>query len=121
MKKDVTTNNIAEQVTKLPSVQNEALAEIIKGLYQGKPLLGSSGLLTSLVKDLTQIALQGEMDSHLHENSLEQGGNRRNGVTTKTIKTGSGSFELAVPRDRNSTFEPQLIKKKTNSINRRAR
>jgi len=112
MKKDMTVANVAEQVTKLPSVQNEALAEIIKGLYQGKPLLGPGGLLTSLVKDLTQIALQGEMDSHLQEDSLEQGGNRRNGVTTKTIKTGTGSFELEVPRDRNSTFEPQLIKKR---------
>lgn len=112
MKKNVTNTNIADQVTKLPSVQNEALAGIIQGLYQGKPLLGPGGLLTNLVKDLTQIALQGEMDNHLQEDSLEEGGNRRNGITTKTIRTGTGSFELEVPRDRNSTFEPQLIKKR---------
>lgn len=86
--------------------------EIIQGLYQGKPLLGPNGLLTSLVKDFTQLALQGEMDAHLLEDSLEQGNNRRNGITTKTMKTASGSFELATPRDRNSTFEPQLIKKR---------
>ena len=54
-----TEQSIAEQVTKLPSTQNEALEEIIKGLYAGKPLLGEGGLLTNLVKDLTQIALQG--------------------------------------------------------------
>ena len=79
MKKKVTNNNIADQVTNLPSIQNEALAEIIKGLYQGKPLLGPGGLLTSLVKDLTQIALQGELDSHL------QGGNRRNGIRGRSL------------------------------------
>jgi putative transposase len=117
MKKDRLNNNIAEQVTKLPSVQNEALSEIIQGLYQGKPLLGPGGLLTNLVKELTQIALQGEMDSHLQEDSLEEGGNRRNGITTKTVKTGTGSFELEVPRDRNSSFEPQLIKKRQTILN----
>lgn len=70
MKKDRLNNNIAEQVTKLPSVQNEALSEIVQGLYQGKPLLGPGGLLTNLVKELTQIALQGEMDSHLQPKLL---------------------------------------------------
>jgi transposase-like protein len=120
MKKDLSNNNIADQVTRLPSIQKEALTEIIKGLYQGKALLGPGGLLTSLVKDLTQIALQGEMDGHLQEDSLEQGGNRRNGITTKTMKTGTGSFELEVPRDRNGSFEPQLIKKRQTILNGRA-
>ena len=64
------------------------------------------------MKDLTQVALQAEMEGHLGEDSLEQGGNRRNGIATKTMKTGTGSFELEVPRDRNSTFETQLIKKR---------
>ena len=48
-------------------------------MYKGKLLLGEKGLLTQLVKDLTEIPLQGEMDAHLQENSLEEGGNRRNG------------------------------------------
>ncbi len=56
--------------------------------------------------------LEGEMDSHLLENSLEQGSNRRNGINTKTMKTATGSFELETPRDRNGNFEPQLIKKR---------
>lgn len=122
MKKRISNNNLteanlAEQVTNLPSTQNEALAEIIKGLYQGKQLLGKSGLLTNLVKDLTQLALQGEMDSHLEEETLEQGSNRRNGIATKTMRTGAGSFELEVPRDRNGSFEPQLIKKRQTILN----
>ncbi|WP_367364807.1 IS256 family transposase [Candidatus Tisiphia endosymbiont of Nedyus quadrimaculatus] len=91
--------------------------EIIQGLYQGKPLLGPSGLLTSLVKDFTELALEGEMDYHLLENSLEQGSNRRNGINTKTMKTATGSFELETPRDRNGSFEPQLIKKRQTILN----
>ena len=110
-------NNITEAVNNLPSASNEALSEIIKGLYQGKPLLGKDGLLTSLVKDLTQIALHAEMDTHIQENSLESGNNRRNGITTKTMKSGTGSFELEVPRDRNASFEPKLIKKRQTVLN----
>lgn len=99
-------------------MQNNVLEGIIRGLYQGKPFGGQGGLLTNLVKDLTQIALQWEMDSHLQKDSLEQGNNRRNGISTKTVKTGSGSFELEVPRDRNSSFEPQLVKKRQTILKR---
>lgn len=117
MSKTTTKSQLAEQVSALPSIQTEALAEILRGLYQGKPLLGNGGLLTNLVKDLTRVALQGEMDAHLQDTSLEEGGNRRNGINTKMVKTGSGSFELEVPRDRNSSFEPQLIKKRQTTLN----
>ena len=106
---------LPDQVASL--INQDSCAEIIRGLYQGKPLLGPNGLLTSLVKDLTKIALQGEMDAHLSNNSLEQGNNRRNGIGTKTMKTSSGSFELEVPRDRNGSFEPQLIKKRQTILN----
>lgn len=112
MTKNTSLETLEKQVRALPSVQNEAMAEIIKGMYQGKPLLGENGLLTQLVKDLTQIALQGEMDAHLAENSLEEGGKRRNGIKAKTVRSPAGAFELEVPRDRNSTFEPQLVKKR---------
>lgn len=104
--------DIENKLKSLPSTSNEALKDILVGLYQGKPLLGTGGLLTQLVKDLTQIALQGEMDTHMQDNALENSGNRRNGITSKTIKTPTGSFELEVPRDRHSTFEPQLVKKR---------
>jgi putative transposase len=121
MKKELSKNGryeqIEQKVKNLPSISPEAIANILKGLYEGKPLLGNKGLLTELVKDLTQVALQGEMDAHLQENSLEEGSNRRNGTGTKTMKTGSGSFELEVPRDRNSSFEPHLIKKRQTVLN----
>jgi putative transposase len=117
MNKNIEKSNIATQVNNLPSIQNEALAEIVTGLYQGKPLLGAEGLLTTLIKDLTKIALQGEINSHIANNSLEEGSNRKNGVSYKTIKTGAGSFELETPRDRNGSFEPQLIKKRQTVLN----
>jgi len=106
------TPKLESQVAALPGLQNDALAQVIAGLYQGKSLFGAGGLLTNLVKDLTQVALQAEMDSHLAEDSLEQGNNRRNGISTKTVKTAGGSFELETPRDRNGSFEPQIIKKR---------
>lgn len=90
----------------------EKCAAIIKGMYEGKPLLGKEGLLTTLVKEFTQMALAAEMSAHLEETSLEAGGNRRNGISTKTVKGPSGAFELDTPRDRNGTFEPQLVKKR---------
>lgn len=85
---------LKEKIERLPSLKSDALKEIIHGMYQGKPLLGPQGLLTQIAKDLTQIALQGEIEAHLTESSLEEGGNRRNGITTKTIKSSAGSFEL---------------------------
>ena len=107
---------LTKKIETLPSLQPEALKYIIDGLYQGKPLLGSQGLLTQIAKDLTELALQGEMDSHLIDGGLEEGSNRRNGISTKTMKTSAGSFELEVPRDRNSTFEPQLVKKRQTTL-----
>ena len=116
-KKDINYEDLENNVYKLPSASEEAMTEIIKGMYAGKPLLGVNGLLTNLIKDLTQVALQGEMDAHLAENQLEEGGNRRNGISKKIIRTSSGSFELESPRDRNGSFQPQLVKKRQTILN----
>ena len=82
--------------------------EAIKALREGKDLTGKDGVLMPLIKQLTEAALAAELDQHLRE---DVGQNRRNGKTSKNIKTGSGSFELDTPRDRAGSFEPQLIKK----------
>jgi transposase-like protein len=113
MNKKTNLSDFADKITSRPEIaSNPFYAEMIRGMYQGRPLFGKDGLLTPLIKEFTQIALQGEMDAHLDSNSLEQGGNRRNGFGSKTIKTASGSFEVDTPRDRNSSFEPQIIKKR---------
>lgn len=84
------------------------IQKALKAIQAGKPLTGKDGVLTPLIKNLTEAALEGELDSHL---SQEIATNRRNGKSKKTIKTLSGSFELDTPRDRTSTFSPQLVKK----------
>ena len=80
----------------------------LKAIQSGKPLTGKDGVLTPLIKNLTEAALEGELDSHLGQ---EVAANRRNGKSKKTIKTLDGSFELDTPRDRAGTFSPQLVKK----------
>jgi transposase-like protein len=80
----------------------------LKALREGKDLTGKDGILTPLIKQLTEAALKAELDAHL---ATEEAPNRRNGSTAKTVKSSSGSFELQTPRDRSGTFEPQLVKK----------
>lgn len=88
--------------------------DTLKQLQSGKPLTGLDGILTPLIKQLTEAALQAELDQHLaeqHQVHQPEQSNRKNGYTRKTMKTSSGSFELDTPRDRQGTFEPQLVKK----------
>jgi len=82
--------------------------EALKGLQSGQDLTGKDGVLMPLIKQLTEAAISAELEHHI-ANSEEP--NRRNGKGSKTVKTGSGSFELNASRDRAGTFEPQLIKK----------
>lgn len=82
--------------------------EALKDLQAGKDLTGKDGILMPLIKQLTEAAITAELDHHLANSDQP---NRKNGKGSKTIKTGSGSFELNAPRDRSGTFEPELIKK----------
>ncbi|EWH08065.1 transposase [Catenovulum agarivorans DS-2] len=83
---------------------NKALEQ----LQSGKKLTGADGVLTPLIKQLTEAALKAEIEQHI---ASESEPNRKNGTTKKTIKSTHGEFELETPRDRAGTFEPQLIKK----------
>lgn len=87
-------------------------AKILEHIKAGKPLNGKDGVLTPLIKEVMNAALEGEMEAHLENEAQLDVTNRRNGKTAKTIKSGSGEFELITPRDRNSTFEPQIVKKR---------
>ncbi|AIN17308.1 transposase, Mutator family protein [Yersinia rochesterensis] len=80
----------------------------LKALQSGQALTGKNGILTSLIKQLTEAALAAELDSHLAQ---DMEANRKNGSSKKTIKAATGNFELATPRDRNGSFEPLLVKK----------
>jgi len=84
------------------------VAEFAAQLKAGKGIGGKDGALTPLIKQLTEMALQAELETHLSQD-LER--NRKNGFTAKTMKSASGTFELDTPRDRNGSFEPELVKK----------
>jgi len=80
----------------------------LNALREGKDLGGKDGILTPLIKQLTEAAMAAELEEHL---ASENTSNRKNGSSTKTIKSLAGKFELNTPRDRAGTFEPQTIKK----------
>lgn len=92
-------------------------AELAKGLKTEDDL----NQLSMMLKKLTvETALNAELTDHLgHEkNASKSGSNTRNGYSSKTILTDDGEFELTTSRDREGTFEPQLIKKNQTRITR---
>lgn len=97
-----------EQEIDYSSIQKKALEQF----RSGKSLLGKDGAFAPLFKQFLEAAIEAEMEKHLKETKSLDGSNRRNGKSTKKIKTGDGQFELTTSRDRNSSFEPQIIKKR---------
>lgn len=83
---------------------------------EGLQLTGEGGLLGRLTKLVTEAALEGEMDDHLgyskHDPAGRDGGNSRNGKRAKTVLTEAGPVKIAVPRDREASFEPTIVKKR---------
>lgn len=96
---------------------NQFKQEAIDRLKEGECLTGKDGILTPLLKEILEAALEGEMDAHLSECKNEGISNRRNGKLQKIMKTGTGVFELNTPRDRESNFEPEIVKKRQTVLN----
>ena len=67
-------------------------AKILEHIKAGKPLNGKDGVLTPLIKEVMNAALEGEMEAHLENEAQLDVTNRRNGKTAKTIKSCSGEF-----------------------------
>src|SRR3954447_2329369 len=93
---------------KEPSIPNAVLDQLLAGA-DPKTAFEPGGLLDGLKKALAERALDAEMDHHLA--GQDGTGNSRNGYGKKTVTTDTGQFELAVPRDRQASFDPQLIAK----------
>jgi len=93
---------------------DKLLDELLAG-KSPEEILGKDGLLDDLTRRLVNRALEGEMTHHLgylpHSPAGQHSGNSRNGKTSKTVKGKTGEMEISVPRDRNGSFEPQLVKK----------
>src|SRR5262245_2014040 len=99
-----------------PLVDDELADQLLgRAQAEGAGLLGPDGLLSQVTKAVLERALAEEMTGHLgyekHDPAGRGSGNSRNGMTPKTVLTDVGAVDLAVPRDRNGTFEPQIVRK----------
>lgn len=88
-------------------------AEAIQRLLNGESLGGKEGILAPLVKRILEAGLEGELEGHLAEDPVP---NRRNGKGRKKVKTGQGEIDLITPRDRNGSFEPQMVRKRQRTL-----
>ncbi|MFV0312405.1 MAG: transposase, partial [Dysgonomonas sp.] len=89
------------------SIKQKALEQ----LKSGKSLLGKDGAFAPLLESIQNAALEGEIDAHIDERE-RLSGNHRNGHTPKQVQTPLGEVTVHTPRDRESTFEPEFIKKR---------
>jgi len=96
-------------------VPQELLASLLANYKKPEDLIGENGLLKQLTKLLVERALDAEMTEHLghdkHGAVANSGGNTRNGRSRKTLKGDFGELPIEIPRDRQGSFEPQLIPK----------
>lgn len=84
------------------------LEEFADQVKNGQSVTAQGGVLNELLKQLTEMTLKAELDSHLAQDLAK---NRKNGYSSKTMRTEHGAFKLNTPRDRNGSFEPKLVKK----------
>ena len=82
-------------------------------LKKGDSLLGKEGVLTPLLKEFLEEALEGELEAHIEETDSP---NRKNGKNPKQVKTSIGMVEIQTPRDRNGTFEPEILAKRHRTL-----
>ncbi len=87
--------------------------EAAERLKKGGSVLGRDGVFTPLFKEFLEEALEGELEAHIEEDPEP---NRKNGKGKKTVKTPNGAVEIETPRDRNGTFEPELIAKRQKTL-----
>jgi transposase-like protein len=90
---------------------DELLDELLSDCQSPEAILGESGLLKQLTKRLVERALAGELNHHLNDSDDSDSRNSRNGHSAKTVQSEHGELELAIPRDRQGTFEPVLVPK----------
>ena len=97
-------------MTDSKTIPDALLDELLKDYQHPKDLLGQGGLLQQLTQRLAERALEAEMTTHLgyppHALEGRGSGNSRNGKTRKRVQGEAGAFEIEVPRDRDSSFEP---------------
>jgi putative transposase len=109
---------VTDMVESVAPIDQQQLAHelVDKARSEGVNLIGPGGLLTGLTKDVLETALEAEMSDHLgcdkHDPLGRNRGNSRNGTRSKTVITEIGPVEIEVPRDRDGSFDPVLIRKR---------
>jgi len=105
---------LADQVKAL--LPDEVLDELLSGARTEQEIAGPGGLLSQLTKRLVERAMEVELTDHLgyelHQEPPGGTGNTRNGSTAKTLITESGPVRINTPRDRDASFEPQIVRKR---------
>jgi len=105
-----------DQPARRPLIDDQLADELLgKAQAEGVELLGPDGLLSQVTKAVLERALAEELTGHLgyekHDPAGRGSGNSRNGATSKTVLTEVGAVDLTVPRDRNGSFEPPIVRK----------
>jgi transposase-like protein len=114
------TNTAAEGVAAVATdsgLDDDTIGKLVdRARAEGVSLTGPGGVLGELTKRVLESALEGEMEDHLgyarHDAAGRGSGNSRNGSRAKTVITEAGPVEVEVPRDRDSSFEPQIVPKR---------
>jgi putative transposase len=103
------------EYNKLKAITDDMLNELLKDFPKPEALLARNGLLKRLQKRFLEKALVAELTARLgcdkHDPAGKNSGHSRNGTTPKTMQGEFGHLELETPRDRNGSFEPQIVAK----------
>jgi putative transposase len=107
----------APEPRRVEAADQQLIEEVVgRAQAEGLQLAGEGGLLQQLTKRLLESALEGEVTDHLgydrNDPAGKNNGNSRNGTRSKTVLTDVGPVDIAVPRDRESSFEPKIVRKR---------
>jgi len=113
----VAAEDQADPSPEAATVEQKLIDQLVgQARSKGLQLTGEGGLLQQLTKAVLESALEGEITDHLgydkHDPAGKDGGNSRNGTRSKTVLTDIGPVEIDVPRDREGSFEPAIVKKR---------
>src|SRR6185503_17374934 len=99
----------------MDEIKASLVDELLKGYEKPEDIIGENGLLKRLTKALLERAMNAELTHHLgyekHDPAGYRSGNSRNGTTGKKVRGEFGEITVETPRDRNGTFEPQIVAK----------
>jgi putative transposase len=109
---------LADRVKEL--LPNELIDQLMAGAKSGEEITGQGGLLSQLTKRMVERAMEVELTDHLgyepHQEPPGGAGNTRNGSTPKRLITEHGQVEINTPRDRDGSFEPQIVRKRQRRV-----